>query len=167
MLGVALESITFGLAVAGLVVGLVGTIIPLVPGTLLVWLVVLLYGLATDFSSISMTAFVVITLIALVTGTADIWMPLLGSRKTGAGGRSMVYGVIGAIVGTFALPLLGTIIGYALGILLGEFQTHRDWNLAFKSSLGGIAGWGLATAVQLGGALLILIIFVVQVLLLT
>ena len=76
--------------------------------------------------------------------------------------RLAVYGTIGAIIGTFIAPLLGTLIGYAGGILLGEYQVRGDWQEALKASLGGLAGWGLATAVQLGGGILILIIFAIS-----
>ena len=89
-------------------------------------------------------------------------MPLLGAKTVGASLRAMVYGTIGAIIGTFIAPLLGTLIGYAGGILLGEYQVRGDWQEALKASLGGLAGWGLATAVQLGGGILILIIFAIS-----
>ena len=100
----------------------------------------------------------------LITATADLWMPLLGASSTGASRRSLIYGTIGSVIGFFVLNLLGVVIGYALGILLGEYQQHGDWQLAIKSSLGGVAGMGISTLIQLGGAILMLIIFVWQVL---
>jgi hypothetical protein len=145
-----------------MILGLVGIIVPLLPGSLLIWLAALVYVIVTGFSSLSLPAFLVITLIALVTGTADLWLPLLGAQKGGASKRSLVFGVAGAIIGTFIAPLLGTIIGYAVGILLGEYHKRGDWNAAFKASLGGVAGWGVATAVQLGGGLLMIAIFAWQ-----
>lgn len=159
-----LESITFGLVVAFIVLGLIGIVIPMVPGTLLIWLAVLIYGLATDFSTISTGVFILLTLIAFVTGTADLWMPFLGAKTVGASGRAIVLGTVGALVGTFIAPLLGTVIGYAAGILLGEYWKRGEWREALKASAGGLAGWGIATAVQLGGGLLLLLIFVWQVL---
>jgi uncharacterized protein YqgC (DUF456 family) len=141
------------------VLGLIGTVVPMIPGSLLIWVAVLVYVLVNGMASVGWLAFIFISLIALATGTADLWMPLLGAKKVGASLRAMVYGTIGAIIGTFFAPLLGTLVGYAGGILLGEYQKRGDWEEAFKVSLGGLAGWGLATAVQLGGGLLILAIF--------
>jgi uncharacterized protein YqgC (DUF456 family) len=60
--------------------------------------------------------------------------------------------------------LFGGIIGYALGILIGQYQKHRDWNLALKASFGGIVGWGIATIVQFAGGILMIVIFIWQVL---
>lgn len=157
-----MESITFGLVVGFIVLGLIGTVVPMIPGSLLIWVAVLIYVLVNGMASVGWLAFIIITLIVLVTGTADLWMPLLGAKKVGASTRAMVYGTIGAIIGTFFAPLLGTLIGYAGGILLGEYQVRGDWQEAFKASLGGLAGWGLATAVQLGGGILILIIFAIS-----
>lgn len=134
----------------------------MIPGSLLIWMAVLVYVLVNGMASVGWPAFIFISLVALVAGTADLWMPLLGAKKVGASMRAIVYGTIGAIIGTFFAPLLGTLIGYAGGILLGEYQKRGDWNEALKVSLGGLAGWGLATAVQLGGGILILIIFAVS-----
>jgi uncharacterized protein YqgC (DUF456 family) len=160
-----LDSITFGLVVAFIFMGLIGIIIPLVPGTLLIWIAVLIYAMSEGFVLLSMPTFILITIIALATGTADMWMPLLGAKGSGASKRALIMGLVGSLVGTLFAPLLGTIIGYALGILIGEYQKRGEWNEALKASLGGVAGWGIATAIQLGGGILMLVIFVWQVLL--
>lgn len=165
-----LQAIGFGLAVAFIILGIIGVVVPVLPGMLLIWLTVLVYAWATDFTSIGYLALFLVTIIALVTGTADFWLPLLGAKKTGASFRSLLFGVIGAIVGTIiAAPtvvatLLGTIIGYALGIIFGEYLKTKDWRLALKSSLGGLAGWGVATIIQAVAGIVILAIFVINVL---
>lgn len=159
-----LEALSFGIAVAFILLGIAGIIVPILPGTILVWLTVLVYAWATSFATLTPTIFVLITLVALVTGSANLWLPLLGAQRSGAAKRALFLGLVGAIIGTFIVPLVGTIIGYALGILLGEFLKHQDLNLALRASLGGLAGWGVATMVELGGALLILVIFVTAVL---
>jgi uncharacterized protein YqgC (DUF456 family) len=161
-LSLLFESITFGLVVAFIVLGLIGIVVPLIPGTLLIWLAVLVYVLANGITAVGWPSFIIITLIAITTGTADIWMSLLGAKTGGASRRAMLLGFVGAIVGSFIFPLLGTVIGYGAGILLGEYQKAGDWEAAWKASIGGLAGWGVATGVQLGGGLLMLIIFIWQ-----
>lgn len=157
-----LESLTFGLAILFIVIGLFGTIVPVLPGTLLVWITIVAYAAVTGMTTVGWGTIVAVTPIALVTGTADFWLPMLGAKKTGAGGWSIVLGIIGGIIGTVILPLIGTMIGYGVGILLGEMLRHRDFRLGLKAGLGGMAGWGVATAVQLGGALLMGAIFLWQ-----
>jgi uncharacterized protein YqgC (DUF456 family) len=160
ILTLLLDSLTFGLIVAFIVLGVIGILIPMIPGTLLIWTAVLIYVLINGLGSIGTAAFVIITLIALATGTADFWMPLLGATTGGASRRALFMGVVGGFIGTLFAPLIGTVIGYAAGLLLGEYQKRGDWNEALKASAGGVAGWGLATAIQLGGGLLMLLIFV-------
>ena len=163
------QSVSFGLAVFFMLVGLVGVIVPMIPGTLLIWLTVLLYAVVermNGLAAIDPLAFAAITLIAFVTGLADFWLPLLGARASGSSRRALLFGVLGALAGTFLIPipLFGTIVGYAGGILLGEYHKHRDWDRAFRAGAGGIAGWGVATVLQLGGGFLIFVLFIWQVL---
>jgi uncharacterized protein len=160
-----LDYLVFGLVVLFILIGLVGVVVPVLPGVLLIWLAVLFYAWYDGFAQMTPWLFAFISLIALVTGTADIWMSLLGAKTGGASSRSMVYGVVGALLG-FALGslviiggLVGALAGYMGGILWSEYRKHEDWSLAWKAALGGLAGWGVATAVQLGGGLLILLLF--------
>ncbi len=157
-----LASLAFGLVVAFIVIGLIGIIVPLIPGTLLIWITVLLYVLSTGFTPIAPLSFAVITIISLVAGTSDYWLSLLGASKSGASKRSLLLGTVGGVAGTFIFPLLGTIAGYAAGILAGEYLRQRSVVLALRASLGGVAGWGLAMVIELGGGLLILAIVLWQ-----
>lgn len=147
------------------IVGFAGMILPLLPGTLLVWGAVFLYGYSDGFTAVSPFSFFVITIIAIVTGTADLWLPLLGAKTVGASWQALLAGIAGALIGTFVIPIpvIGTIVGYAGGLLLMEYNKQGDWNLAIKTTMGGLAGVGIATAVKLGGGLLILFIFLWQV----
>lgn len=159
-----LDSLGFGLAIGFMLLGLIGVVVPIIPGTLLIWLSTLVYAVATQFDVITPGAFAGLTLLAFITGTADLWLPLLGARGTGAGRRGLLFGVVGSLVGLLVGSLPGSLIGYALGIIIGEYSRQNDWRLAVRASLGGLAGWGVATAVQLGGGLLMIIIFAVIVL---
>lgn len=159
-----LYALSFGIAVAFILIGVVGVVVPILPGMLLVWLTVAAYAWLTDFAVINYWIFALVTIFALITGTAGIWLPYLGAKKTGAAKRAIFLGIIGAIIGTFITPLIGTVIGYAVGIVIGELIKHRDLKKALKASVGGVAGWGIATLVELAGALTILVVFVVVVL---
>jgi uncharacterized protein YqgC (DUF456 family) len=161
---VLLEALSFGIAVAFMLVGVAGIIVPILPGMLLVWLTLLAYAWITDFAVITWWMFAILTLVALVTGLSNIWLPYLGAKKTGAAKRAIFLGFVGGIIGTFIMPLVGTVIGYALGIILGELLKHRDLRQAIKASIGGVAGWTISTVVELAGALTIILVFVLVVL---
>ena len=157
------EAVSIGFVIFLLLLSLIGTLIPIIPGVLLMWLIVFIYALVNGFTAVSTSAIIVISLIALVTGTSDIWLTLLGTKKGGASVKSMVIGTVGAIVGSFVFPIVGTIAGYIAGLLLGEYWQHGDWEIAKKAGFGGLAGWGIATVIQFIGGIFIFVIFLWQV----
>lgn len=167
-----LNALLFGLAIIFMIIGMIGILVPILPGTLLIWLTVLAFAIVEGFQAIDAVTFTFITLIALITGTADLWLSLLGSKKGGASWQAMLVGIFGSIVGFFLLGsllpvignLIGGIVGYSAGVLVGQYVKYREWGIAFKATVGGIVGWGIATIMQLVGGLLMMIIFIWQVL---
>lgn len=166
------HALVFGVALVFILIGLVGIVLPILPGTLLIWLAVLSYAIIEGFEAIDWITFSFISIIALVTGTADLWLSILGSKKGGASWEAMLIGVVGGIVGFFLLGsllpiignLIGGIVGYSLGVFVGQYAKLRDWNLALKATVGGLIGWGIATVIQIAGGFIMAIIFVWQVL---
>lgn len=145
-------------------VGLVGAIVPFVPGLLVIWAAVFAYAAFIDgWQAIHPLLFVLITLITFTFTTADLWLPLVGSKKTGASAKTMLLGMIGAVAGTFLLPVLGTIIGYVVGILAAEWLRHREARPAVRAGFGALLGWGVGTAMELIGCVLVILIFVARV----
>ncbi len=144
-----------------LIVGLIGVIVPILPGIFMIWLGVLVYVWRDNFETLSLATFIFISLIVIVAGLSDIWLPIFGARKGGAAKRTILTGLLGAILGSFLIPipLIGTIVGYAVGVLLGEYHKRRDWDAAWRASKGGLAGWGIATIIQLVAGLFVILVF--------
>jgi len=169
---ILLDAIAFGVAVAFMLIGLIGILVPILPGILLIWLTILAYAIVDGFQAIDWITFTLLTIFAIITGTADLWLSLLGAKTGGAAKSAMFLGAIGGVLGFFLLGavlpvvgnLFGGIIGYAIGVLLGQYQKFQDWNVALKASIGGVVGWGIATVVQLAGGVLMIVIFIWQVL---
>lgn len=157
------EAVSVGFVIFLLLLSLIGTLIPIIPGVLLMWVIVFIYALVDGFTAVSTFSFVIISLIALVTGTSDIWLTLFGTKKGGASVKSMLIGTLGAVVGSFIFPIVGTIAGYIGGLLLGEYWQHGDWEIAKKAGIGGLTGWGIATIIQFIGGIFIFVIFLWQV----
>jgi uncharacterized protein YqgC (DUF456 family) len=154
------------LVLIAFVLGLIGTFLPLVPGSLLVWVGVVFYAWPVDgFDTFHPFVFALITLVGIVAGTADIWLPLLGAKTGGANWRALAAGVLGGLLGTFVIPLpvFGTIIGYGAGILLAEYGRLREWRPALRATFGGVVGWGASAAVELVGAVIMILLFFTQV----
>lgn len=154
-----IDSLATWLVVALIVIGFAGVFVPLLPGILLIWSAILLYALNDGFATLNPFTFALITVIALAAGSADLWLPLLGAKTTGASRRSLLIGLSGAVIGTFVFPVLGTVAGYAGGILLSEFELAGGWKPALKAAFGGVLGYGLGVAVELAGAVGIVALF--------
>jgi uncharacterized protein YqgC (DUF456 family) len=148
------------------VIGLLGTILPVIPGLIIVWLASLYYAaVVVGFDVFSPWVFALLTIIALVAGTSNIWLAALGAKTTGASWRTLVVGFIGSIAGTFLLPipLVGTIVGYAAGLVLSEYVRQGELRPAVKAAFGGMVGWGISTVVEFAGGVLMILLVATQV----
>lgn len=135
---------------AGLLVlaGLVGSILPFLPGPPLGWLGLLTIHFtvyetySTTFLAVTFGVMVVITLL-------DYLIPIWGTKKFG-GSRAGVWGsTIGLVVGLFFGPV-GIIAGPFVGAFLGEFLVNRsEYRVAMRSAGGAFVGFLLGTGLKL------------------
>jgi len=157
--------ITLALIVASIVVlvGLIGTVVPGIPGTILIFLGALLYALMEGFEAVGWPTLAVLGLLTLVATTADIWATSVGARLGGASGWSVVGGMVGGFVGLLVFTLPGAILGALFGVLAVEILRVKDWRKALKAGGGWAVGWILATMLQVTIGLVMAAIFVWQV----
>ena len=146
-----------------MLVGLIGTVLPIIPGTILIFAGALLYALVDGFQVVGWPTLVVLGVLAAVATTADLWASSIGAKIGGASGWSVVIGMLAGLVGFVVFNLPGAIIGAILGVLLTEIVRVGDWRQALKAGSGWVVGWILSTVVQLGIGLIMVAIFVWQV----
>ncbi|MFC2046275.1 DUF456 domain-containing protein [Chloroflexota bacterium] len=158
-----LDTIVLVLAVFVMLVGLIGTVVPIIPGTVLIFLAALGYALLEGFQTVGWPTMVVLGLLTLVATTADIWATSVGAKIGGASGWSVLAGLVGGLAGFVLFTLPGAIVGALVGVLLTEIIRLGDWRLALKAGSGWMVGWVLATIVQLGCGLTMVAIFAWQV----
>jgi len=112
------------IAAALVVIGLIGTVLPALPGLPLVFAGMLLAARAGGFEQIGIATVVVLGLMTLVSLAIDFWATAHGARRVGASRLA----VIGAILGTFAGLLFGPVgifVGPFAGALVGELLHGR------------------------------------------
>lgn len=144
-------------------VGLLGALLPLVPGPPLVWLGALYYAWRTGWAEVGWPSLTVLLILAVIGGTADLWMGYLGASKGGASGWATLASIAGGIVGFLLLSVPGALIGSIAAIVLVEFTRHRDWRKVLRASGGYLVGSLLATVVQVIICVVMIGIFVVAV----
>lgn len=140
-----LVAIVVGIIMA---VGIAGVVLPGLPGLGLQWLAALAFGLAGGFSAGGWSAFVIISLLAAGGLVLGIWLPKRATETAGVPRRTIWWGVGGAVVGFFVIPVVGVVAGGALGVFLSELQRRRvageAWNAAWRT----VTGFGLAAVAQ-------------------
>jgi uncharacterized protein YqgC (DUF456 family) len=146
-------------AVILVVVGLVGVVLPALPGTVLIFAGLLLAAWADGFARVSIPTIVVIGIIGAASYGVDFAAAALGAKKLGASKRAMAGAAIGTVLGLF-LGLPGLIIGPFVGAVLGELSVDRDWKKAGKAGVAAWIGFAIGTAVKVGIAFGMLGIFV-------
>ncbi len=129
--------------------GLVGTILPVLPGVALIWAGMLVYGLIAGFEELSVSFFVIQALLALLVTAVDYLFSAMGSRYFG-GSRAALWGAAGGLlVGLFFFPI-GLLIGPFLGAAVAELLYKGKADQAFRSGLGASLGFWVALPVKLG-----------------
>ncbi len=158
-------TLSAGVVIIAFIIGLLGTLLPILPGLIIIWLAALYYAaVVLGFGDFSPWVFALLTLVALVAGTSNLWLAALGAKTTGATWRTLLVGFVGAIAGTFLLPipLVGTIVGYAAGLILSEYVRLGQWRPALRAAFGGVVGWGVSTAVEFTGAIIMILLVASQ-----
>ncbi|MGI6491888.1 MAG: DUF456 family protein [Peptococcaceae bacterium] len=129
------------LAVILFIVGVLGTILPALPGATMIWLGMLVYGFFVDFQNLPWTFYVgqglAVALIFLIDYLAGIW----GVKRYG-GSREAVWGsVLGGLLGVLVLGPFGLIFGPFIGAVIGELYRKSSLNKALEVGIGTIIGF--------------------------
>ena len=129
------------LALAALVVviGLAGTVLPALPGVLLVFGGLFLGAWAEDFARVGAVGLTVIGILAALAFVADFVASLLGARRVGASGRALLGASLGGLIGLF-FGIPGLLLGPFLGAVLGELWARGGLAQAGKVGIGTWVG---------------------------
>ncbi|WP_040838759.1 DUF456 domain-containing protein [Nocardia brevicatena] len=145
----------WGEVVVGLVilVGLVGIVVPVLPGVILVFGAIAVWAFLTG-GAVAWTVFAIGTVLLIVSGVVKYAWPGRKLKEAGVPNRTLLLGGIAGIVGFFLIPVVGLFVGFVVGVHLSEWQRLPGQRQAWESSKHAIKGVGLSMLVELLGALL-------------
>jgi uncharacterized protein len=147
------------LVALAIAVGLIGIVVPLLPGTLLVFGAIVVWAVVENNVMGWVTLGVVTALLAVATLIKYMW-PMRRMRAADVRTLSLVAGAVLGIIGFFVIPVLGLVIGFVLGVYLAELANRRDQRLAWTSTKHALKGVALSVGVELCGALLATMVWV-------
>lgn len=129
-------------------VGIVGTIIPVLPGLGLVMAAGVVYAFLSGWDTVALVALAVMALL-LVGGTVAKYV--LADRSATRGGaprRSLLLAALGAVIGFFVIPVIGIAVGGLGGLAFAEYQRLGDWEPARRSTIVTLRSIGTGVLVE-------------------
>ena len=147
-----------------IVIGMVGIVIPVIPGLLLCLAGVFVWALDTG-STLGWVVFGVCAALYLAGLALQYAVPGRRLREAGVRRSTLVLAVLLAVVGFFVIPVVGAAIGFVGGIFLVELSHSRDRSAAWVSTRAALKAVFLSMGIELLAALAIAVTWVVGVLL--
>ena len=113
-----ISNLFFVLSYLLIFLGIVGALVPLLPGPPLIWLGALVWAWADGFERIGWPTLLVLAVLTVIAWGADLALSFLSSKRSGAGWRSIGVSILGGLIGAILLssvPVVGTFIGAVVG----------------------------------------------------
>ena len=153
--------ILYWVLIAVMLIGILGAVVPGLPGSSLILISILIWGVATGFVGIGFPLIFVIVVLVMST-VVDYLAVVWGAKRFGASRWGQIGAIVGLVLGFFGLlpalpfggPLLGIFLGPILGAFVGEFIYRRDLALgqrstqALKASIGIVVGSLIGNLIQ-------------------
>ncbi|MEU8901543.1 DUF456 domain-containing protein [Nocardia sp. NPDC048505] len=142
--------VAVGLAI---LVGLLGVIVPILPGVILIFAAILVWAILTG----GVTAWIVFAIAAVflvLSGVIKYTWPGRKMKEAGVANRALLLGAILGIAGFFIIPVVGLFVGFVLGVYLSEYQRLGKGEPAWTATKHALKGVGLSMLIELFGALL-------------
>jgi uncharacterized protein YqgC (DUF456 family) len=98
-----------------------------------------------------MALFTILAIISLVT---SVTVPRKAAADSGASGKAQLGGLAGALIGFFAIPVVGIIVGGLVGVLLVEYLDKGDWGPAWAATKGTAKGFGISMLIDISAGTL-------------
>ncbi len=142
-----------------MVIGLIGCLLPVVPGPPISYLGLLLLQLTdnTPFSTQFMIIWLGITVVVVV---LDYLIPAFGTKKYGGSRWGILGTMVGLLIGIFVFPPFGIIIGPIVGALIGEALSGKSSEQAMRAAFGSFVGFLFGTLIKLTASSIMIYYFI-------
>jgi uncharacterized protein len=147
-----------------IVTGIAGTVLPALPGTILVLAGIVLGAWLDDFTRVKPWVVAIIAVLAVIAWATDYVATVMGAKKAGASTLAIVGAALGTIAGIF-MGLVGVLFMPFVGAVIGEFIAQRNAKQAAKVGLATWIGLLVGTVVKLVLVFMMIGIFVAALLL--
>lgn len=137
-----------GLTLTVMLIGLLGLVVPIMPGLVIIWVAALGYGLFAGFGTLGWVMFALITVLMIVGSVVDNILMGAKAHESGAPWWVVLVALAAGILGNFALPIIGGLVAALLALFLVEYIRRKDAKEALKSMKGMLIGCGWAFVIR-------------------
>jgi len=155
------HALAYALGVLALAAGVVGVILPVVPGSLLLVGGTVLVGWAGGFARVGWGTIAFSATLGLVIWAVDLGAAALGTRVARASRWAVVGAGVGLLLGLL-FGLVGILLGPALGAVVFEYLRNPDFKRALTAGAGAFVGFLLGSVVKVILALMLVGVVVVK-----
>ncbi len=145
-----------------IVLGIIGSFLPVLPGPLTSWVGLLILHL-TDAIPMNWTFLIITLVFAIFIWFLDYIIPAIGTKRFGGSKYGMIGTSLGLIVGLLSPIPFGIIIGPFVGALIGEMINKSDSKTALKAAFGSFLGFLTSTFIKFIIAIIYLGLFIAKV----
>jgi uncharacterized protein len=142
-------------------IGIIGVVVPLVPGLVLTWAGVLVWCVFVSEGGWRWLILAVVTGLLLVGVTVKYLLPGRNLKSAGVPNLTLLAGGVLGIIGIFVIPLLGLPIGFVLGIWLAELLRMKEAGPAWTSTKHALKAVGLSIFIEFTTAVCIMAVWVI------
>ncbi len=154
-----------------MLIGLIFTVVPPIPGTLLMWAAAIFYGLALGWDKVGWWTFSILTVLMIIGLVVDVIAGHFGAKLGGASCLAIVVGailglllgIVASLIGTPILGCLAGLVGMVLGILWIEWKRRGDWDTAMRATKGYVAGSAAGIMARFTSGVMMFAIFLARV----
>lgn len=149
-----------------ILIGLVGAVVPVLPGALFIWLGILAWAIGENFQRIDWLTLTFLGILALLSTFSEYWLRPLMQHRAGFGWKNIVAAIVGGILGGIflsGLPVIGTLFGAAIGSVIGTsavtYIEKRNLSETWRAAKTYLIGCALSSLIEIVFCLLMLAIF--------
>ncbi len=132
--------LVFWLVLIVMAAGALGTLLPIIPGTPLIFLAALIYGFYEGFNKLTPLVLVILFVLMLMSFAIDYFAGIIGAKTYGASKYGTWGSFLGGLLGIILFNIPGLLVGPFIGAVAGEIISGRRTEEAVKVGFGTVVG---------------------------
>jgi uncharacterized protein YqgC (DUF456 family) len=146
-----------------MVIGVGGTVLPILPGLWLIGAAALGYGLFGGFGAVGWVAMALITGLAVAGTASGVYLPQRKAASIGVPWWGQLASLVCAVAGFFIVPVIGAPLGFVVGILLVTLARERNFQGALTATWATLKSMLMASGLQFAVGLAMVAVWVLWV----